>query len=137
MPADMLAMQDTLRKYGYGEDELKSKVVAGAQHNELFWRSEFKEAFLWLFPEASGVSEVPKSGELKLFPNPVQDMLFLDLPQSGQAINLRMYSITGAVVINIQNFSGNQVETGNLPAGKYIVKISGKGSNFSGWFVKE
>ncbi len=138
MVPDMLAMQDTLQTFGFGDNELKSKVVTGAGHNEGFWRSEFKEAYLWLFPEASGVASKEESGtSIRIFPNPAQDILFLCLPESTRSVNLKIYTFAGACVTDIRNFSGNQIETGTLPPGKYLVKIFAKGVNFSGWFVKE
>ncbi|MFA6127244.1 MAG: alpha/beta hydrolase-fold protein [Bacteroidales bacterium] len=138
MPSDMLAMQDTLRKYGYGDNELKSKVVAGAQHNELFWRSEFKEAFLWLFSESSGIGSIPKPGPyLKLFPNPTQNALYLNVEGFTESVHLRIYNIMGTILTDLEHFSGNRVETGSLPSGKYLIKISGKEGEVTGWFVKE
>jgi len=138
MVPDMLAMQDTLRAFGFTDSELKSKVVEGAQHNELSWRTGFKEAFLWLFPESSGIVDQPEpSLAIRLFPNPAQEILFLDLPESARSVNLRIYSINGACLTHIQHFSGNQIEIGTLPSGKYMLKISGKGTNYSGWFVKQ
>lgn len=138
MVTDMLAMQDTLRACGYTDTELRSEVVAGAQHNELFWRSQFKEAFLWLFAETSGIAELQDPvRRLILFPNPVQDMLFLDLAESAADAGLMIYSDTGACLSDIRHFSGNQVAIGHLPPGKYLVRISEKGLTASAWFIKQ
>ncbi|MCX6223657.1 MAG: alpha/beta hydrolase-fold protein, partial [Bacteroidia bacterium] len=138
MVPDMIAMQDTLRKFGFTDNELKSKVVTGAGHNEGFWRSEFKEAFLWLFDESSGIGSIPKSSQLlKLYPNPVQDILFVELPEPGKSVNLRIYTIAGACLAEYRHFSGTKIQIGNLTSGKYLVKISDEGWNASGWFVKE
>lgn len=34
---------------GHDSEHIRSKVVADGEHNEKFWRSEFKETILWLF----------------------------------------------------------------------------------------
>lgn len=49
MVKGMKKMTAQLQAQGHETNELYSKVVPGAEHNEMFWRSEFKDAVLWLF----------------------------------------------------------------------------------------
>jgi acetyl esterase/lipase len=49
MVPDALRMASVARKSGHPERNLVLKIVPGAQHNEGFWSSEFREAVLWLF----------------------------------------------------------------------------------------
>jgi predicted alpha/beta superfamily hydrolase len=59
--SDMLRMNDTLVKSGFQQTEIFNKVVTGGQHNEEFWRTNFSEAFLWLFGYgSSGIDEHPE-----------------------------------------------------------------------------
>lgn len=44
-------MVKTIKESGHPETNLVSKVVEDGEHNEKFWRSELKEALLWLFKE--------------------------------------------------------------------------------------
>jgi predicted alpha/beta superfamily hydrolase len=54
MVPDVERMASVVRKSGHPERNMVLKIVPGAQHNEGFWSSEFREAVLWLFaPEAS------------------------------------------------------------------------------------
>jgi predicted alpha/beta superfamily hydrolase len=134
---NVLSMQDTLRNYGFSSNELTTKVVEGGQHNEQFWSSEFKEAFLWLFPGTSGIDLPLSKVSVKLFPNPAQNWLFLDIPPSFPAVHLKICSITGAVITDLDHFSGNRIDTGGLPAGKYLVSLISGGKVWSAWFIKQ
>lgn len=44
-------MEELLLKNGLSEENIFVKIVEGGEHNEAFWRSEFPEAFQWLFSE--------------------------------------------------------------------------------------
>lgn len=45
----MNQMVERILSNGHPVDQLTSKVNAEGEHNEKFWRSEFREAVLWLF----------------------------------------------------------------------------------------
>jgi predicted alpha/beta superfamily hydrolase len=49
MVDDMTKMVEQISAQRHPAENIHSKVVAGAQHNENFWRSEFSEAVQWLF----------------------------------------------------------------------------------------
>ncbi len=124
MVPDMLAMQDTLRKFNYGENELTSKVVQGAQHNEQFWRSEFREAWQWLFPEFNGAAGVNMKSKFRIYPNPAGNELNLEIQFTGEYPRLKIYAITGACILNIPDFSRKQIDVSTIPPGKYLIEIS-------------
>jgi predicted alpha/beta superfamily hydrolase len=46
---DAYNMRDALTEIGLKGENVKIKVDPNGEHNETFWRNEFKEAFLWLF----------------------------------------------------------------------------------------
>ncbi len=138
MVPDMLAMEDSLHKYGFSDSEIRSKVVTGAQHNELFWRTEFKEAFLWLFLETSGIEgHVNSIPEMKLYPNPAHDLLCLDITEPFKILAVEIYSLTGSCVLDLRSIKGNQIDISTLPAGKYLLKLTGQNTNRTGTFVKQ
>ncbi|NND50805.1 MAG: DUF4968 domain-containing protein, partial [Flavobacteriaceae bacterium] len=41
-----------MKQGGYGNEQIKKKIVEEGIHNEKFWQDEFEEAILWLFPHA-------------------------------------------------------------------------------------
>jgi len=46
-------MVDTLFSIGFEENEVELSVIAGGQHNEALWRSQFGQAYEWLFLSSS------------------------------------------------------------------------------------
>ena len=53
MVADLKKMLSLLEQKGLPQENIKIKIIEGAQHNEASWSREFPQAFLWLFPEKS------------------------------------------------------------------------------------
>ena len=53
MVSNMQKMASLLRQQGLTAGNLSVKTVAGAEHNEAFWRSEFSDAVLFLFNPAA------------------------------------------------------------------------------------
>lgn len=138
MVNDMLAMQDTLKDSGFLAGELKSRVVEGAGHNELFWRTEFKAAFLWLYPEtsATGSKEIADH-QLRIFPNPALDYICVDIPSVSRLVQVKIFSILGSAVANISHLPGSRIGTGNLAAGRYLLQVTDSKTSYHGWFMKE
>lgn len=63
----MLAMVDTLYSIGFAENEVSMLVVPGGQHNEALWRSQFEQAYQWLFnTSATHTPEFIPEREIKL-----------------------------------------------------------------------
>lgn len=49
MDVDMVKMSKFILTQGHPKTSIKWKVNPEGEHNEKFWRSEFKEAMIWLF----------------------------------------------------------------------------------------
>lgn len=66
---------------------------------------------------------------LKIFPNPVSDILNIDLPENTAYENFEMMDITGRILIQGKLIPGsNQVKASDLPEGIYMIKLSGNGN---------
>lgn len=61
-----------------------------------------------------------KATDIKVYPNPVVDMLYIESPVAVQAVVV--YDITGAIVLS-QNNIGNSVDVSKLPQGVYVAKF--------------
>ncbi len=48
--ADSKKIAGLLMEAGYKKKNIQQKYVPGGEHSEKFWKSEFEEAILWLFP---------------------------------------------------------------------------------------
>ncbi|MFO7617971.1 MAG: alpha/beta hydrolase-fold protein, partial [Bacteroidales bacterium] len=96
----VLQMRDTLLFIGFPPDEVKTEVVEGGQHNEQFWRSQFRAAFLWLFPETTGISQMQtKELNLRIYPNPAGDILHIEFKDNLQSQSyLSLYDLSGACI---------------------------------------
>ncbi len=71
--SQMWMMSDTLLSMGYINDEVTAKEIPGGQHNELFWRNQFKEAYQWLFSDFANSIDNGIIETISLYPNPVRD----------------------------------------------------------------
>jgi enterochelin esterase-like enzyme len=93
---DMLRMNDSLIIAGFSQEEIFNKVVTGGQHNEALWRSNFAEAYLWLFEEGSAaIDDRQGRSAILCFPNPVGDELTLAGLQVSLPIQLRFTASPG------------------------------------------
>lgn len=73
----------------------------------------------------TGINETDKDlGSLQLYPNPANDVLYINLNRAGQ-INIEILDALGKVILT-QTMEGNSVQTLKLPisAGVYFVKTT-------------
>lgn len=134
MANDMETMHDNLIGYGFSESQLVSKVVPNQGHNEAFWRSEFEEAYLWLFSDfANDISELKSSKKLLLSPNPAKEFLFIDLEQID---SITIYDIKGEVVLESQDMDDGRIDIHDLSSGLYFMKLSSDQFIYSEKFIK-
>jgi predicted alpha/beta superfamily hydrolase len=133
----VLRMQDTLLTLGFRADEIISKVVEGGQHNEQFWRSQFREALLWLFPETTGISQMRANElNLRIYPNPAGDVLHIEVKDIPGQYYLSLFDISGACIRQSSVFSDNRLDISHLPAGWYLIKLSINGKTAVRQFFK-
>ncbi|MDJ0646404.1 MAG: glycoside hydrolase family 31 protein [Flavobacteriaceae bacterium] len=65
MIPDMNRMIDLMKQEGFNQANIYKKIVDDGKHNEQFWQQEFKEAILWLFPDALKPQRTFKSASLQ------------------------------------------------------------------------
>jgi len=136
--SDMLRMNDTLLAAGFQQTEIHNKVVTGGQHNEALWRTEFKEAYLWLFGNyAAAVPVIPDKSTVLCFPNPVENELsFQGLPVT-MVDSINIFDVTGQKVKSISTLTDNKAVVKDLKPGVYIVRILKGGLCLEGKFIKK
>jgi hypothetical protein len=96
------------------------------------------KASLMMYDGPLGVREIQKP-KLSIYPDPVQDILTLDLEDSGNNVNrIEIYNIIGSSVVTVK-FSGGvmQLNVESLPSGIYFVKASGAQGLYTGRFTKK
>ena len=118
-----------LKKHYFVENRLK-----GQGHNEAFWRSEFKDAYLWLFDDfASGVEEVNNQNAPQMYPNPAGEQIQILLDKVD---SLRVYNSRGKLVLEEKNLKANNLNIKSLKPGLYFVEIWSDGASLTTKFIK-
>jgi len=126
MVPNMLAMKDSLIAAGFEETDILTKVIPGGQHNEKLWCEAFGPAWLWLSQkEATAVTRTTiLHKKLKMYPNPVGDVLNLVfLPGKGKD-SLEVFNADGKKVLEIKDFKPGKLKLKMLKAGFYVVKVN-------------
>lgn len=128
-------MNNLLLDQGFSNDNLVSKVVAGQGHNEAFWRSEFGEAYLWLFSDfASSTNDQLAKEEPWIHPNPVQDILYL---KNTNIDSISIFDSKGNLVLEKQKPMVSQINVQSLKSGLYLVKLWIDGDEKAERFIKK
>jgi hypothetical protein len=83
------------------------------------------------FQTVSNVETQP-TDELNLYPNPTSDMLNISV---DEPTSVTIIDLTGKVVMSIDSYSGEGINTSNLPAGVYNIILDENAHG--GKFVKE
>jgi hypothetical protein len=71
--------------------------------------------------------------QFNIYPNPASSVL--NIAAGGDVLNVQVISITGAVVMNINN--QNQIDLSGLNSGLYMIKVATDSNIYSTTFVKE
>lgn len=82
-------------------------------------------------------SDFEKDNSIKLYPNPVQENLFFDLPDSFSPSDVILYDISGKLIRSFRYEGKNNVKVGDLKSGIYIVKFVSKDEILNFKFIKK
>ena len=138
MVSNTLLMHDSLLSVGFSENEVKTIIIEGGQHNELLWRTQFEEAYLWLFADyiASGIEENRTLNLINTYPNPAHNQLYISNLQLIDKVSLRVIDITGKVVLKLNDYRGGPLNIAVLKPGSYIIQLQSESLNYFGKFIK-
>lgn len=84
----------------------------------------------------TGVSET-YTGEVKLYPNPTNNMLSIELPASFETtlLNITVTNTIGQQIMQWQSTGSVTFSTHEMPAGTYLVKVTGPNLQWQGKFM--
>ena len=88
--------------------------------------------------ECSTYNDISDQSELKIYPNPVKDVLNIEVPRDCDFNNAEIYDSKGQIIIRSE-FSGSifSIDTRNIQPGTYVIKLSdSKGNIRSEYFEK-
>ena len=76
--------------------------------------------------------------ELKLYPNPIEDVLNIELGNSYDKVDVKIYSLTGQMVKSTQLNNGLnfKINLSELSSGLYILKIDSEGKTHTSRILK-
>jgi hypothetical protein len=79
---------------------------------------------------ALNINENGNTGDVLLYPNPVNDMLTLQIPNTNDVYVYEILDITGKVIKIVSNKDGiNKFDLSNLTKGYYFIKATNQTSN--------
>ncbi len=124
----MQAMIDTLLAVGVKTSDLHMKTVPGGQHNEYLWRTQFREAFEWLF-QTQAVS-VPDDSRGETMPLLRQHGHQLRIePAANHSIpsgmHLKLYNMNGQTVYHAELGFDTWLELPSNLRGVFVARIMG------------
>jgi predicted esterase len=138
MIPNMQAMNDSLSNLGFASRELFIKEVPGGQHNEALWRSQFSEAYLWLFSEyATDVIGINPVVNLNVRPNPVQDILYIGDYKWEKQDSIEIIDMKGVSVMQLSSPTSNAIDVSRLSTGSYVIIIQTEGAIYQTKFLKK
>lgn len=83
------------------------------------------------------VNETALNAQIKVFPNPVRDILSVVVPNELVGAKLRLYSVTGQEVVEKTLLEPtSQINISSLPSGVYLLKIETASGNFTQSIIK-
>lgn len=75
---------------------------------------------------------------IKVYPVPANNTLYVDLPEGKPAEQITIVSMSGSVVATYNSVQQhNEINTATLPAGTYVLHVTGDGRQASMRFVKQ
>jgi len=69
-----------------------------------------------------GVAETQHATSLHLYPNPVSNILYINLANTPTPPEVKIYSLQGVLLLQTQE---NQIDVSSLPAGFYVANVNG------------
>ncbi len=125
-------MMGRLTLAGFSASEITLKTVPGGQHNEFLWRTQFEEAFVWLFSELLTPTRQPKPGKAIRVVSSKDSLTVFDDAGSGPgSFRVKMHSVSGSLVFETSAVAGRPVSVPARLKGIYIVHIEYNGDRIS------
>ncbi len=76
------------------------------------------------------------SVEMKMYPNPAEDVVYLELPLAYESMTYSIYDITGKKLVT-GNVARNQINVSKLPSGTYVLSVDVDGVKAEKTLIKK
>ncbi|MFT5249707.1 MAG: hypothetical protein ACI93P_001435 [bacterium] len=95
------------------------------------------DAFLIKYSDlVVGLNDVQEKSVIKLYPNPAQNKLFIEL-EKGQVLEINILDISGKEIRSITNYNVNSINVSDLKQGVYFLKVTTENSISTNRFIKQ
>ncbi|MBA4304394.1 MAG: beta-glucanase [Sphingobacteriaceae bacterium] len=97
---------------------------------------------VYQLPNTTSLTELPGSTQLRVYPNPANEQLTIELPeQTSQKLRLRLFNAQGQLLRDEEYTPSDKAlqldELGGLPAGLYLLQLEADGRRYFARLVKE
>ncbi|MEO0723860.1 MAG: alpha/beta hydrolase-fold protein [Bacteroidota bacterium] len=117
-------MYNTLLAAGFTSTELDITTHADGEHSEWYWRREFSSTYQWLFQNISTLDHSLELSELRYWPNPAHDFVYLnELPGAPGDWQVSIYNSSGRQML-AQELTSQQIDLTGLPIGPYFILLT-------------
>lgn len=130
----MQAMMDTLTAIGVNPNHMHLRTVPGGQHNEALWRSQFRDAYEWLFSPGDVSAPGNASGSLPIMIQQSGHRIRIEQQQGAEAasaMTINLYNLKGQKTFHAQIMPDVWVDLPARLQGIYIARVVGPGMVYS------
>jgi hypothetical protein len=129
--------------FSFPRTETEYKWLTTGHHEpvlQITKQNNFASAkFFTNMPSSFGINAQSAGADIKIFPDPVSDILHISLNGNAVATEVSVLDITGKVVFNkyFDNAKSIDILVANLSKGIYFYRIQNPKQNINGKFLKE
>jgi predicted alpha/beta superfamily hydrolase len=133
----MHSMETSLLNNGF--ENITSKVISGADHNEETWKNDFEPAYLWLFSEYADIEEAGIDAvSMYIYPNPATNKIDILNSELSNGDMISILNCSGQTVMrSVCSDERSKFDISSLAPGIYVAKIQTEGSLYTLKFVKQ
>ncbi len=101
------------------------------------WLFEWERTYHYSNFGTTSINEEVAKTTVNIYPNPAQDFINIELPQTKNNAFIKIYDIYGRLILSQQLQSFTQISLDRMSAGIYIYNIYSEGSRESGRIIKK
>ncbi|MDD5570168.1 MAG: S41 family peptidase [Bacteroidales bacterium] len=125
---------DSTQRIGIVPDSVAYPTIDGVRHG----RDEVLEKALEIANCVSSVSEKNQKNNFKIFPNPANNKITIELPQTAKQSTITINNVNGQELFKRQTTNNKLiVDVSKLPGGIYFVKVVNENGVSVGKFVRK
>lgn len=106
------------------------------------WRDrQICDLYIYDSHSVVGVPEVNKEADFRIYPNPVEDLLFVTIPLNEldaiENATITIYNLDGRQIMNLVLGETDQINVSHLGSGAYILWVRSVDRSYFGKFIKK